>query len=63
VYSVLAALLPPGVVTTTLALPAGPADAVAVIFVALTTITPVAAVPPIVTAIAPVKLLPVIVTD
>jgi hypothetical protein len=62
VNSVLAALLPPGVVTTTLAVPAVPAGAVAVIDVALTTETPVAATPPILTPVAPVNPVPVIVT-
>ena len=61
-YSVLAALLPPGVVTTTLAVPALPAGVVAVMVVALTTVTLVAAVPPMVTPVAPVKFVPVIVT-
>ena len=57
-----AALVPEGVVTRTLAVPAVPAGVVAVIEVELTTVTPVAAVPPMVTAVAPVKLAPVIVT-
>jgi hypothetical protein len=63
VYSVLAALLPLGVVTTTLAVPAAPAGVAAIIVAELTTVTPVATVPPIATAIAPVKFVPVIVTD
>ena len=58
---VFAALLPEGVVTTTLAVPAVPAGVVAVMDVALTTVTPVAAAPPMVTPVAPVKLAPVIV--
>ena len=58
----LAAFDPPGVVTTTLAVPALPAGVVAVIDVALTTVTPVAAAPPMVTPVAPVKLVPVMVT-
>jgi hypothetical protein len=62
VKSVLAALLPAGVVTTTLAVPAVPAGVVAVIDVALTTETLVAATPPIVTPVAPVNPVPVIVT-
>ena len=62
VNSVLAALLPEGVVTTTLAVPADPAGVVAVMDVALTTETLVAATPPIVTPVAPVKPVPVIVT-
>ena len=58
----LAALLPPGVVTTTLAVPAVPAGVNAVIDVLLTTTTLAAAVPPMVTPVAPVKLVPEIVT-
>jgi len=49
-------------VTSTLAVPAEPAGVVAVIEVALTTVTLVAAAPPMVTPVAPVKLVPVIVT-
>jgi hypothetical protein len=62
VNSVLATLLPAGVVTTTLAVPAVPAGVVAVICVELLTVKLVAAVPPMLTAVAPVKLVPVIVT-
>ena len=62
-YSVLAEYVPPGVVTRTLALLSRPCGVVAVIVVAFTTITAVAAVPPIVTADAPVKPVPVRVTD
>ena len=62
VYIVFGELVPTGVVTTTLAVPAVPAGVVAVIEVALTTTTLVAAVPPIVTPVAPVKFVPVIVT-
>jgi hypothetical protein len=58
----LAALVPPAVVTSTLAVPA-PAGVTAVIEVDETTVTLVAAVPPIVTPVAPVKPVPVIVTD
>jgi hypothetical protein len=58
----LALLVPPAVVTSTLAVPAEPAGVVAVIEVELTTTTLVAAVAPMVTPVAPVKLLPVIVT-
>lgn len=58
-----AELVPPGVVTTTLADPAVPAGTVAVIVVALTTVTPLAVLPPTVTAVAPVKPVPVMVTD
>jgi len=61
-YSVLAEFVPPGVVTRTLALLSRPCGVVAVIVVAFTTITAVAAVPPIVTAVAPVKPVPVRVT-
>ena len=52
----LGAFEPPGVVTTTLAVPAAPAGVVAVIVVALTTLTPVAAAPPMVTPVAPTKM-------
>jgi hypothetical protein len=62
-YKVLATLLPLGVVTITLAVPAAPAGVVAVIVVGFRTVTFVAAVPPIVTAVVPVKSEPVIVTD
>jgi hypothetical protein len=62
--SVLAAFVPPAVVTSTLAeVPAVPAGVFAVIVVEFTTTTDVAAVPPIVTAVAPVKSAPVIVTS
>ena len=55
--------MPPGVVTVMSTVPAEPAGAVAVIWVALlTTMTPVALVAPNLTAVAPVKLVPVIVT-
>ena len=54
--------VPPGVVTLTDAVPAVPAGVVAVIDVALTTVTDVAATPPTVTAVAPVKSVPVIVS-
>ena len=57
----MAALVPPGVVTKTLAVPAVPAGVVAVMVVELTTVTLVAAVPPMVTAVAPVKSVPVMV--
>jgi hypothetical protein len=62
VYSVLAGLLPLGVVTTTLTAPAAPAGVVAVMVVALTTEKVVAAAPPKVTPVAPVKPVPVMVT-
>ena len=58
----MAPLVPPGVVTRTLAVPAAWAGAVAVIEVALTTDTFVAATPPMVTPVAPVKSEPVMVT-
>ncbi len=57
-----AAFVPAGVVTSTLAVPAACTGVVAVIEVALTTVMPVADVPPIVNAVAPVKPVPVIVT-
>ena len=57
-----AALVPMGVVTRTLAVPAVPAGVVAVIVVALTTVKLVAATPPKVTAMVPVRLVPAIVT-
>ena len=59
VYRVLAVLVPPGVVTRTLAVPAVLAGVVQVMLVALTTLKLVQAVPPTVTAVAPVKLVPV----
>ena len=49
--------------TRTLAAPAVRAGVTAVIEVADTTVTEVAAAPPIVTPVAPVKLVPVIVTE
>ena len=58
--SVLAALVPPAVVTNTLALPAVPAGVVQVAEVAEAT-TLVQAAPPTVMAVAPVKSVPVIV--
>ncbi len=62
INSVFAALIPPEVVTKTLAVPAvPPAAVIAVIVVAFTTVTLVAAMPPMVTAVAPVKLVPVMV--
>ena len=59
----MALLVPLGVVTNTLAVPALPAGVVAVMVVVFPTVTAVAAVPPIVTAVAPVKSVPVMVTD
>ena len=53
--------LPPAVVTATLLAPAVPAGVLAVIDVALTTTTLVAATPFTVTLVAPVKLVPEIV--
>jgi hypothetical protein len=63
VYKEFAELVPFAVVTSTLAVPVVPAGVVAVILVALTTLTLVAAAPPIVTEVAPVNLYPVIVID
>src|SRR5215472_4471958 len=57
------ALVPPGVVTVTSTTPAVPAGEFAVTVVALTTVSPVAAVVPNLTAVAPVKFVPVIVTS
>ena len=56
-------MVPLGVVTNTLAVPALPAGVVAVSEVELTKVTTVAAVPPIVTEVSPVKSVPVMVTD
>ena len=58
-----ALLVPLGVVTSTLTVPALPAGVVAVMVVAFTTVTAVAAVPSIVTAVAPTNPVPVMVTD
>jgi hypothetical protein len=63
VNRVLAALVPPGVVTKTLAVPALPAEVEQVAEVADVTVTPVLAVPPTVIPVAPVKLVPVMVMD
>ena len=59
----MAEFVPPGVVTSTLAVPALPAGVVAVIEVELTTVKLSTVALPIVTAVAPVKLIPVRVTD
>jgi hypothetical protein len=59
---VLVTLVPPAVVTVRSTVPAVPAGAVAVIWVALFTVKVVALVPPNWTAVAPVKFVPVIVT-
>ncbi len=59
--SVLPALVPPEVVTNTLAVPAVPAVVVQVAEVAEATFTLVQAAPPTVMAVAPDKLVPVIV--
>ena len=59
VNNVLAALVPPGVVTRMLFAPAVPAGVVQVMEVAETTTTLVQAAPPTVTPVAPVKLVPV----
>ena len=53
--------LPPAVVTATLCAPAVPVGVTAVMLVALTTTTLVAALPPTFTLVAPVKLVPVMV--
>ena len=58
----MAALVPPDVVTKTLAVPAARAGVVQVIEVGETGFTEVQAVPPMVTALAAVRLVPVIVT-
>ena len=58
----MAAFVPAGVVTRMLAVPAVPAGVVAVMEVAFTTTTLVAAAPPRATLVAPVKLVPVMVT-
>jgi hypothetical protein len=63
VYKEFAGFVPFGVVTKTLAFPVVPAGVLAVMVVALTTITLVAATPPIVTEVAPVNLNPDIVID
>ena len=54
-------MVPPGVVTTTLAVPAAWAGVVTVMDVALFTTRLVAAVPPMVTPVAPVKSVPIMV--
>ena len=59
----MAALVPLGVVTTTLAIPAAWAGVVAVMVVELTKAKVAAAVPPMVTPVAPVKSVPVMVMD
>ena len=53
--------VPPGVVTDTVFTPIVPAGVTAVTVVAFTTLTEVAATPPIVTELVPVKFVPVIV--
>jgi hypothetical protein len=53
--------VPPGVVIDTVLAPAVPAGVTAVTVVELTTLTEVAATPPIVTELAPVRFVPVIV--
>ena len=55
----LAALVPPGVVTTTLAVPALPGGVVQLAVVLLFTMNEEQAVPPTVMAVAPVRLVPV----
>jgi hypothetical protein len=56
-------LVPPGVVTSTLAAPALPAGVVAVICVALTTVNAAALAAPNLTVVAAVKFVPVMVTE
>jgi hypothetical protein len=56
-------LMPPGLVTVTVTVPALSAGVVAVMVVLLTTVTPVAAVPPNATVSPDAKLVPVMVTD
>ena len=58
----LVALVPPGVVTVMLTVPADSAGATALMLVAPLIVKLVAAVEPNLTAVAPVKLVPVIVT-
>ncbi len=53
--------VPPGVVTDTVFAPIVPAGVTAVTVVELTTLTDVAATPPIVTELVPVRFVPVIV--
>jgi len=61
VKSELGEFVPPGVVTSTLAVPALPAGVVQVAEVAETTVRPVQAEPPTVMPVAPVRLAPVMV--
>ena len=60
---VLAVLVPLGVVTRTLAVPAVPGGVVQVAVVLLTTVNTVHATPPTVMLVAPVKSVPVMVMD
>ena len=60
---VLAALVPPAVVTKTLAVPALPAGVVQVAVVLLVTLKAEHAEPPTVMPVAPVRLVPVMVMD
>ncbi len=53
--------VPPGFVTATVLVPDVPAGVTAVSVVELTTVTDVAAEPPMVTAVVPVKLVPLMV--
>ena len=59
----LAALVPPGVVITTLAVPALPVGTVQVAVVLLTSVKLLQATPPTVAPVAPVRLVPVMVMD
>ena len=58
----MAVLLPPDVVTRTLAVPAARAEVMQVIEVSETTVTEPQPAPPMVTGLAPVRLLPAMVT-
>ena len=60
--SVFAAFVPPGVVTSTLAVPAAWAGVMQVMLVAVFPDKLVAAVPPMVTPVAPVRFVPAMVT-
>lgn len=61
-FAAATALVPPGVVTRALTVPAVPAGVVAVIEVALLTVKPAAGLAPKLTPVAPMKSVPVSVT-
>jgi hypothetical protein len=61
VYAFALVAVPHGVVIETSRVPAEPGGVTAVTFVALTTVTPMAATPPTVTEVVPVRFVPVIV--